>query len=594
MKLFKNIVHILDNKGLKKLFVKSFYKFFLVIVIPLLILSYVFGFFLVQTNEKQMIAMNETILKRTTDACDAQLKEVEFYVVNASLENDITEFILMGGYQDNIEDVKKYLKFFKTINSYIDSVYVYNIDTEELITDSMHIHNSEFLNEMGLSVSEISDYNRTLIKYSSKNNFYPYLVQMIKPIKIGNKTGLIITEVRLYQFQEILKSLQNESENKILILDKNDDIVYSDVPSDEYMVNFSEYMEANTNKSNIISRAKSAYYELTYVSVMKNSTFIYIQRMYMWFFVLAFVVVCIIGLCISYYITKKSINPIVEIIRAIKYNNFTYEGNKEIPLELQYIIDDILNSAEIKRQNAISLLSIRMFMFKLLNTQALEAQINPHFLYNTLDSINWIAFSELGKNNRISSSLNDLSKLFKFALSIDSYVITLEEELAHIRIYERLLKRQYGDNLKIHYNISSDCLKYHCVKFALQPIVENAINHGIKPNSGVGNIYISALSDKDYWYIEIKDDGVGIDCEKIDEMNKVFSEVEDYEKEFESIVELYQSNDAAVTENTYPKHLGMKNINQRIHLIYGNSCGIKVQLNEMGGTTVIIKQKNKQ
>lgn len=589
MKAYKYLSQISDNSGLKKVFIKNFFRFLPVLLVPLIIFFNTLVIFVAINNEKELMTMNENITKRVAEACDSVLNEIEYYVINASVDKDIEHFIIQDTPNDEItRNIQKYLKFYKTINSYINSISVYNCSTGQYISENRYDTDTRYPESVNVNPEGLEDKKTSIVQYA-KNGSFPYIIQMTRLISIKDKTGFVSVEILFHEFDNLLSSENYTDGSEIFILDNNRNIIYSGNIYDNFNKNLSSYMEEHPDKIITSSGEKSQYYDLEYISIGNKESSSFIKKIYMLFIVLASLTAIILSIFIAFYLAKKSVSPIVDILKASKNkNNLSENSTDDVPLEIKYIMDDITDS----KTDMNFILSVRMFLLKQLNIQALEAQINPHFIYNTLDSISWLAFSELGKNNSVSNSVNDLSKLFKLSLNSSSYVVTLEEELNHIKIYERIIKRRYGENIVFHYNINDTCLSCHCVKFALQPIVENSVNHGIKPNGGKGNIYISSdKSDDDFWILTISDDGVGISEELEKNLNTSFSIPNDFSEDIEDMLETYKSENGNFLEPSHHKGIGMKNVNQRIQLIFGNNCGLQVTPSPNGGTTVTIIQK---
>ena len=174
-----------------------------------------------------------------------------------------------------------------------------------------------------------------------------------------------------------------------------------------------------------------------------------------------------------------------------------------------YMVTEITHLSEEQVRTASEL---RTAEFK-----ALQAQINPHFLYNTLDMINWL--SKKGENEEVSAAILALSKFYKMTLSKGNIVVTIEEELEHVSLYIKLQNMRY--NNKIHYtaDIPDNILDYTIPKIIFQPVVENAIQHGIfGKESKEGNIVITGWLEADILVFLISDDGIGISEDKIQDL----------------------------------------------------------------------------
>ena len=152
--------------------------------------------------------------------------------------------------------------------------------------------------------------------------------------------------------------------------------------------------------------------------------------------------------------------------------------------------------------------------------KALEAQINPHFLYNTLETIRSIA-----RQNGIVSiaeMCKSLADMFRYSISRGKESVTLGEEIHHVRNYMNVQKYRYGDKIAFEVLVDDELLQYRTIKLILQPIVENAIFHGLETKRGQGRILLSAYQEQESIYINIVDDGLGMEIEKAALLNAVF------------------------------------------------------------------------
>ena len=193
--------------------------------------------------------------------------------------------------------------------------------------------------------------------------------------------------------------------------------------------------------------------------------------------------------------------------------------------------------------------------------QALQAQINPHFLYNTLDSIIWMAETN---DSNIVPMTEALARLFRISLNKGNEEILLKKELEHVENYLIIQSMRYAD--KFTYEISAQPEVESCgiIKLILQPIVENCIYHGIKKKRGTGHISIEAFRQDEYLKIFVKDDGCGMSEEVC---NKILS-------------------DEVEPENISGSGIGVRNVNERIRLRFGQEYGLKYSSKMGEGTTV--------
>ncbi len=194
----------------------------------------------------------------------------------------------------------------------------------------------------------------------------------------------------------------------------------------------------------------------------------------------------------------------------------------------------------------------------------LQMQVNPHFLYNTLESIHYLA--EVQKADGIAAMSRGLSNLLKNMAKGTQDHIMLKEELALLHDYDLIQQVRYMGIYEIVDNIPEDLKCYRIQKFTLQPLVENAIFHGIEPKGGEGTITLDAYRDEKHLYITVTDDGVGISKEKMDH---IFDEVSHFKGNMTGV--------------------GVKNINERLKLGYGEDCGLSYSSPESGGTVATVK-----
>lgn len=193
--------------------------------------------------------------------------------------------------------------------------------------------------------------------------------------------------------------------------------------------------------------------------------------------------------------------------------------------------------------------------------QALQAQINPHFLYNTLDSIIWMAETN---DSNIVPMTEALARLFRISLNKGNEEILLEKELEHVKNYLIIQSMRYEDKFDFEIHIDDHVKKCKIIKLIVQPIVENCIYHGIKKKRGKGKIIINAFSQNDTLKIIVKDDGVGMTeemCKKI-------------------------LSDEIVPENISGSGIGVKNVNERIKLRFGKEFGL-LYSSKLGEGTVV-------
>ena len=241
---------------------------------------------------------------------------------------------------------------------------------------------------------------------------------------------------------------------------------------------------------------------------------------------------------LSNYIENDSSDEVGELI-----DNYNYMISKmSILVDEQYKLGKEVKNAELK---------------------ALQSQINPHFLYNTLDMINWMAHKNM--NKEISIAVKNLAKFYKLSLNKGKDIVTIKDEVEHSKLYVNLQNMRYDNRITLITKLDESLMNCSIPKITFQPIIENSINHGILGRGMEnGSILISGYISQNNLIIQISDDGIGI------------------EKEVLPLI--LKENNLQTKGSGY----GLKNINQRIKLLYGESYGLSFTSNYGFGTTVEI------
>lgn len=216
--------------------------------------------------------------------------------------------------------------------------------------------------------------------------------------------------------------------------------------------------------------------------------------------------------------------------------------------EMQNLIDRLIKEEQEKKE---------------VELEALHAQINPHFLYNTLTTIKWMA--KIQGDNSVSRAIVALIKLLRVSTNLSTDMITLREEIEYVENYVVIQKLKYNEAINMQYDIAEICLDVMMPKLILQPIVENAIIYGITEDHKDINIRITAYAESDELFIEIADDGPGIAPDVLEEIQRTQAE-----------------------KNRFSK-VGLNNINQRVKLYYGSAYGLGIETEVGVGTKIIVK-----
>lgn len=269
-----------------------------------------------------------------------------------------------------------------------------------------------------------------------------------------------------------------------------------------------------------------------------------------------------ISVIISILITKKILSPIGKLTSAIQ----SFEkGDLDIRIDIEENnefgkLELAFNKMAYEIKNLMKQIKWEQEQKRINEMKVLQAQINPHFLYNTLDSIIWMA--EMEENKSVVEMTSALAKLFRISLNKGKEIVTVKQEIEHVHNYLKIQKMRYGS--KFDYSIDVDPVMYdeEIIKLILQPIVENAIYHGIKYKEGTGKIDIVGEIINGLMKFAVRDDGIGMRQDMVSSL---------------------------LVENQKSKHgVGLNNVNERIKLYYGSKYGIRVNSEEGVGTVVYI------
>ncbi len=232
------------------------------------------------------------------------------------------------------------------------------------------------------------------------------------------------------------------------------------------------------------------------------------------------------------------------IAGAVEVNRLS-DSFEHLVKRIQQLMEEVKNEETILRKTEL---------------KALQAQIDPHFLYNTLDSISWMC--EEGRNAEAVHMVNALAKLFRISISRGQELIPIEKEVQHAECYLQIQKYRYKNQFDYEFDVQESCKEYLCNKITLQPLIENALYHGLNMIDE-GHIKISICEDGDDIILDIEDNGVGMSEEQIAGL---------FEK-----------------ENSEKRGIGVKNVNDRIKIYFGDRYGITIRSELDVGTCVSIR-----
>lgn len=272
------------------------------------------------------------------------------------------------------------------------------------------------------------------------------------------------------------------------------------------------------------------------------------------------------GLVISGRITRSVTKPVKELCAAadmVAQGDFTSVTQIESDDEIQ-VLTTRFNHMKTEIGRLIENITIEQEHLRTMELRLLQSQVNPHFLYNTLDTIIWLA--EGGQTKQIVSIITALSEFFRTVLSEGRDFITIREEESHIRSYLDIQQFRYQDILEYEIDLDEGIKKYEILKLTLQPLVENALYHGIKHKRGQGKITVTGYESEAGILLQVSDNGIGMDENEL------------------NLLREYVRGTQAIRKRGF----GLANVNERIQKTYGSGYGLAFESKKNIGTTVTV------
>ncbi|RGD63414.1 sensor histidine kinase [Lachnospiraceae bacterium OF09-6] len=403
--------------------------------------------------------------------------------------------------------------------------------------------------------------------YSAKTKIYDGLEPSMRNIlcesfAIHDKNGKFIGAVNIGMYiQALEQSISNILNNNgayIYILDDDGKIIYSpivgSIPNEASLKNVCiEEVYNNTNKWRIIGVVPMTDYLLDIKRTVKMT-----------------LLVILIAMILMSLSAKHVFRTITEPIQKLQHLMAQAENGdltvrfQEDSLEEIKCLGESFNVMIKKLEQNIHQVYIEQRAKRKAEVAAFQANIKPHFLYNTLDTIHWMAKEY--QANDIVETVDALATLFRIALSKGNDVISIEQEIKHVTSYLQIQKTRYEDMINYEIFVAANCKKLKVLKLILQPLVENAIYHGIKNSGRVGMIRIYVWREKNDVMLVVEDDGIGMSARRLEEVKNA---LRSFNPE---------------TKIAY----GVINVHNRLFLEYGAPYGLYLESEEGVGTTAFI------
>lgn len=586
MNKIKNIWFNIRHFKFNSIFLRTFLFITALTVIPFIVLSIMFYSNTFKNIREEITLENSYMFDNSVNIIDRTLMEVD--TLSSSLaSNESTQLYTINNVStDSFKTISRLAKTLPIIYRYIDSIYIYSEPTDTVIMDNNSIPLSDLSDTDWINAYHAVTSPKGTIIPRSKNNVYPQLITIIKPIYVADeKKGAIIININAQSIYNSMLYQQYKDGRLFFLVNADNKIIISSELS--YFNTYPDDIGLNT--LTIESNPKNSIYEINdknYIVLSGDSTisdykYISAYPLELYEHKLSTMKLQIIGILLllmiiifilAYVASVRSYSPLNEIISFLDNSQPPADNiEEEDKNELMYIINSIQTHINDKTKMT-EILEERMKLLRKSQYDMLQTQINPHFLYNTLETINWMAYNMSNSENPVSKSLINLASFFRNTLT-SGYFVSIENEIKYTKEYVNILALRYGDLFDIEWDIDESILSYTIIKICLQPIIENAVYHGIKQKNDKGLIKIKGLCDDNNIILIVSDDGVGIEKDALDELNKTLSE----------------------TSFTNEKsHIGLSNVNQRIKIIFGDSYGIHVESTVGVGTDVYVTIPKKE
>lgn len=580
MTFTKNTWFHLKNFSTNSIFWRTFLLITAVLIIPFLTIGIVFYSNILSTMKDEIIIENSSKLDGIKSVVDNVLNECDMMSSYIASSDDTLSFMISDSYDAAFTDLARFAATVPLIYEYIDSVYIYS-----------DLNDSAFIGASETPVNEISDNSwlksyagvkdrRGMIVPRKKNGTYPPLITIIKPIYVSDeKRGAVILNINSQKLYRATVSNRYSNGQEFFMLDSHDrlmmtrDISYFDGADDNIEPMLStpaanllpDTIDINGDE-HIVLFSSSDQFDFRYIGTYPVE--LYKSRLADIKWQIFAVVLFLLFVCffLAYFATVKSYSPLHEIISFLDTASPPEGMAAKSQNELIYIMNSIKLHIEDKEKME-EILEERMKMLKKAQYDMLQAQINPHFLYNTLETINWMAYRLSKSENPVSEALVSLANFFRNTLSQSGYLISISDEIKYTKDYINILNLRYGDLFDIRWEIDPSILSYTTIKICLQPIIENAVYHGFKPKGDKGMLTISGMLRDGNIIFAVLDDGAGMDSDTLEALNASL-----------------KSEPSG--ENS--GHIGLANVNERIKIIFGQAYGIHVESELDKGTCVYI------
>lgn len=410
---------------------------------------------------------------------------------------------------------------------------------------------------------------------------YYWVISLSRAVEITEdgvtRLGVLLVDMDYSGISRMMNKLNTDNNGQYYYLcDSNGEIIYhprqiqiSDGISSENSKGAAEYKDGVYDEKFEGERRKVVVNTISYtgwklVGVIPYSTFTH-GMIDIRYFIVMIILVMIMMLCaINRVVSQRISRPVLLLNESVR----EYEAGKKPEiyiggsLEIRHLGNSIQRSYE-QIDSLMKKIVLEQNERRKSELDALQSQINPHFLYNTLESITWMVEGE--RNDEAVFMISQLARLFRISLSQGRTIITVKEELQHAESYMNIQKVRYKNTFSVEFDVDPSLYSCCTVKLILQPILENAINYGVSSMEDCGEIRVTGRREDGNVILAVSDNGIGMSEEEVDLV--------------------------LTDSNRIHKHgsgVGLVNVNNRIQILFGTEYGLSIESEPDEGTTVSI------
>jgi len=570
--------------------------FIIISILPLLVLTTINYINSVSVLKDELGKSNKALLVQTAENLDNTLEIIEdkmWSLKMLDMKNsnryigDLGNENKFGSSQalDDLSFVMDLLGSYADTSKYIDSIYLYSISQKYLVSSRLKVKIVDNI--------EIYDWYQKAVEGDGKivwiatrevedidTGFTKQLISAALLVKnnMGDIIGTLCINLRSEIIEDLTENIDIGDEGFILICDekgniinhKDKNLISTNMRSHEYIEkilsnNEGSFECAIQNDNFIVNYFTSPYTKWKFATILPSSELnykIFIKS-------LSSILVCIACIPVAIFFSLIISNNLYTPIKVLK-NAMRKAAEGDFSAKIEDIgkdefseLNESFNTMVKNIDDTIKELYRTRLLKKEAELKALQSQINPHFLYNTLDSMYWMA--RLSRTEELSIMISAFSKFLKINLSKGRDIISIKEVIEEIEHYLTIQKYRFGDKFDVVIDVDQELYNYSMIKFIMQPMVENAIYHGIERKKGKGMIKIIGRRVQDHIKFSVIDDGIGMSQERLEQV------MESIDKGMED------------------RNFALVNISKRIQAVYGDEFKINIKSREGLGTEVEVE-----